>query len=186
MNYREHDELFCSEVAALAYEEAGIALWAGLSTLSSPGLRSWLASFGVEHFETQEPSDLEYDPQLVVVAEWRDPDVLFNDHLDNAVIDVMLERADQGEMLGYPWYQLPAGRLLKAYSSILNLFGGVGPVPEGMSASSALRHLAFTDRNRRLSEEAHGRAAAFQEERGYVPPYWELVRIAREVLQAES
>jgi hypothetical protein len=56
-----------------------MALWMGISHISSPGLRKWLSAFGVTHFETQEPSDLEYDPQLVVVAEWRDPETLRKD-----------------------------------------------------------------------------------------------------------
>jgi len=37
------------------------SLWSGILHISSPGLRKWLAAFGVRHFETQEPSDLEYD-----------------------------------------------------------------------------------------------------------------------------
>src|SRR4030042_868159 len=44
-----------------------------LSRISSPGLASWLSGFGVTHFETQEPSDLEYDPQLALGAEGPDP-----------------------------------------------------------------------------------------------------------------
>src|SRR5262249_3111516 len=69
MDYTDASRLFCSEVASSAYRDLGITLWTGLSTISAPGLRRWLADFGVRHFETQEPSDLEYDPQLVVVAE---------------------------------------------------------------------------------------------------------------------
>ena len=41
----------------------------GISTISSPGLRRWLRSFGVRHFETQEPSDLDWSAALIVVAE---------------------------------------------------------------------------------------------------------------------
>jgi len=59
-------------VASSVYGELGVRLWTGLSTISAAGLRRWLSAFGVRHFETQEPSDLEYDPQLVVVAEGRD------------------------------------------------------------------------------------------------------------------
>lgn len=69
MDYRDDAKLFCSEVASAAYRTFGVTLWTGLSTLSAPRLRRWLSAFGVRHFETQEPSDLEYDPQLVVVAE---------------------------------------------------------------------------------------------------------------------
>ncbi|MDX1739809.1 MAG: YiiX/YebB-like N1pC/P60 family cysteine hydrolase, partial [Rhodothermales bacterium] len=60
MDYRDPSKLFCSEVASAAYREVGITLWMGRSTITSEGLRRWLAAFGVEHFETQEPSDLEY------------------------------------------------------------------------------------------------------------------------------
>ena len=92
------------------------------------GLRRWLASFGVRHFETQEPSDLEYDPQLVVVAEWRDAGALMQDHIDNAAIAAMLEGAEAGDALSYPWYQLPVARLAKAYSWLL---GGRRPDSPG-------------------------------------------------------
>ena len=113
MDYRDPARLFCSEVASAAYREIGLDLWMGISTISNPGLRRWLASFGVKNFETQEPSDLEYDPQMLVVAEWRDPGTLFADHIDNAVIDAMLEGAERGDRLEYPWYQLPLVRLAK-------------------------------------------------------------------------
>jgi hypothetical protein len=72
MDFRSNERLFCSEVVSEAYNRRGVALWMGLSHITSSGLRRWLADFGVRHFETQEPSDLEYDPQLSVVAEWRD------------------------------------------------------------------------------------------------------------------
>ncbi len=73
MDINESEKQFCSEVASSAYKKYGITLWTGLSTISSKGTRNWLAAFGVKYFETQEPSDLEYDPQISVVAEWRDP-----------------------------------------------------------------------------------------------------------------
>src|SRR5881392_831153 len=106
MNYRDHTKHFCSEVASAAYEGVGIRLWMGISHVSSRGVTSWLSAFGVRYFETQEPSDLEYDPQLRVVAEWRDPETLFQDHLDNAVIDALLEEAEAGQPLDYPRFML--------------------------------------------------------------------------------
>ena len=147
MDFQNHSKEFCSEVASAPYSQFGIHLWMGKSTISSPGLVSWLAAFGVKNFETQEPSDLEYDPQLQVVAEWRDPETLYKDHVDNAVIDIMLEGADAGDRLDYQWYLLPMARILKVYSVILNWFGGIGPVPEGMNATAALRNQQFSSRH---------------------------------------
>lgn len=180
MDYADPSRLFCSEVASSPYRDLGITLWTGISTISAPGLRRWLASFGVRHFETQEPSDLEYDPQLVVVAEWHDPVALAQDHIDNAVVDAMLEGAERGDALSFPWYRLPAARLLKAYSWVRTRFGATGPIPEGMGPAAALRHASFSARQRRLAERVRDAAGAFEKRRGYWPPYWVLLDLARE------
>jgi hypothetical protein len=180
MDYHDPTRLFCSEVASAAYQPLGVTLWMGLSHLSTPGVTSWLAALGARHFETQEPSDLEYDPQLRVVAEWRDPETLFKDHVDNAVIDVMLAAAERGERLGYNPWQLPGARLAKAWSVALNGLGKIGRVPEGMSAATALRVQRLKANHAALAARLREKAAQFKAERGYVPPYWELVRLARE------
>ncbi len=175
--------LFCSEVASAAYEPFGVKLWMGTSHLSSPGLQRWLRYFGVRSFETQEPSDLEYDPQLVVVAEWRDRETVKEDHYDNAVTDVMLEGAEQGDELAYQRYLLPVVRIAKAYSALMNLMGKVGPVPEGMSSTAALRNFWYSERHDAIALRLAGKAAVFRSEKGYEPPYWELVKLARSAKQ---
>jgi hypothetical protein len=182
MDYADPSHLFCSEVASWPYHDRGVNLWMGISTISQPGLRRWLASFGIQHFETEEPSDLEYDPQLVVVAEWRDPVTLFQDHVDNAVIDAMLEGAERGDRLTYPWYALPVVRVAKGYSVLLERFGRVGPVPEGMSAVAAVRNKAFGRRERRLAAQVDAEATQLAQERAYPPPYWTLLDLARQAV----
>jgi len=180
MDYHDHSKQFCSEVASAAYEQCGVKLWMGISHISSRGVTLWLAAFGVKHFATQEPSDLEYDPQIRVVAEWRDPGALFQDHADNAVIDAMLEHADRGEQLNYPRFMLPFARLAKGYSAVLNTLGQSGPVPEGMRATAAMRHSAFSRKHAALKARLLDLAAEFKRRNGYNPPYWELVKLARE------
>ena len=180
MDYADPSKQFCSEVASAAYQPLGVKLWMGVSHLSTPGVTAWLSAVGVRHFETQEPSDLEYDPQLRVVAEWRDPETLFKDHVDNAVIDVMLERAEAGAKLGYNLWLLPTVRLAKACSVGKNWFGAVGPIPEGMSATTALRVERLKQNHAALRARLLERVEKFRIERGYSPPYWELVRLARE------
>jgi hypothetical protein len=179
MDFNEFEKQFCSEVASSAYKKFGITLWTGLSNISSKGARNWLAAFGVKYFETEEPSDLEYDPKLSVVAEWRDPETLYKDHLDNAVTDVMLEEADSGKSLSYKWYLLPIGRVTKLYSMILNLFGLVGPVPEGMSAEAALKNMEYSETHERIKDKLIVLALQFKTQNGYTPPYWDLVNLAR-------
>jgi len=189
MDYDDPQKLFCSEVASSVYRQLGVPLWTGLSTISAEGLRRWLASFGVRHFETQEPSDLEYDPQLVVVAEWRDPESLRRDHIDNATIDAMLEGANRGDKLSFSWYHLPLARAAKAYSWVVRRFGAYGPIPEGMTPTAALRSQAFSARQLRMADDVDGRARTLEAEQGYPPPYWvllELARAARDQLPATS
>jgi len=181
MDFRDPSKWFCSEVASWAYGQHGVELWKGTTRMSAPGVVRWLSYFGVTHFETQAPADLEYDPQLTVVAEWRDPETLWQDHVDNAVVEAMLEGADQGDTIPAPWWKIAAVRLAKAYSVLLNLFGRAGPVPEGMDATAALRNLELSSLHERMKTAVLARAAAFERDRGYRPPYWELVRVANEV-----
>ena len=179
MDYKDHSKLFCSEVASAAYEQFGVRLWAGISHMSSPGLRKWLSAFGVRHFVTQEPSDLEYDPQLVVVGEWRDQATLKKDHYDNAVTEVMLEGAEKGDEIHYQWYLLPLARIVKGYSIVMNLFGKPGPIPEGMSSTAALRSQYYDKEHKAIMDRLSLKADKFKSDHGYAPPYWELVKLAR-------
>ncbi len=180
MDYTDPTKQFCAEVVSSAYGNLGIDLWMGVSSISSPGLANWLSLMGVKFFETQEPSDLEYDPQLTVVAEWRGLETLFQDHLDNAVIDVMLEGAEKGEGLPYNWYELPLGRLAKAYSVVLNWMGKEGPVPEGMTATTAMRVRKFIATHHAIRDVLKEKAKAYETKNGYRPPYWDLIQLARE------
>lgn len=180
MDHADPTKMFCSEVAAAAYQAQGVRLWSARSQLSTPGVTSWLAALGVRYFETQEPSDLEYDPQLCVVAEWRDPVTLFKDHVDNAAIDALLEGAERGDDLPFNRGMLPLARVAKAWSVLLNQLGKVGPIPEGMSATTALRVDRLKQTHAAIVARIMPAAEQFRAERGYVPPYWELVRLARE------
>jgi hypothetical protein len=176
MDWRDSRKLFCSEVAASAYATQNVNLWMGMSHISSPGLKGWLAGFGVRHFQTQEPSDLEYDPQLQVAVEWRGD--LQRDRAHNAAIDAMLEGAEYGGRLDFPLWKLPLARGAKAISACANLFHLHGKIPEGMDASAALRQVALTERHNVLENHVRKHASLFRTEHGYTPPYWALVRMA--------
>ena len=75
---------------------------------------------------------------------------------------------------------LPFGRLAKGYSMVLNVFGRVGPVPEGMSAAAALRHKRFSQKHAALKARLLALAARYRRQNGYPPPYWELIRLVRQ------
>jgi hypothetical protein len=180
MNVTDHAEQFCSEVASAPYGAHGVELWRHLSTFSSPGLARWMAGFGVRHLETHGPSDLEYDPQLRVIAEWHDPETLLRDHVHNAAIDAMLEQAEAGAALEHDAFMLPIARVLKAWSAVKVALGSEGPIPEGMSATTALRAQWLAKRHGAIEACVEGRMGEYEAEHGRRPPYWTLVALARE------
>lgn len=179
MNFKDSSAMFCSEVVSYAYHKNGIQLWQALSTISSQGVVNWLRDFGVENFVTQMPSDLEYDPQLSIVAEWRDPETLFQDHIDNAVTDVLLEEADKGRQIGYSVWRLPVVRIIKAWCMLKNYFGKPALIPEGMSATQALRNQYFVSMYNKLKVRTIELADGFIQTNHYRPPYWQLVKLSR-------
>jgi hypothetical protein len=183
MNFYDSTALFCSEVGSYAYKKIGIQLWQAVSTISSQGVVNWLSNFGVENFVTQMPSDLEYDPQLSVVAEWRDPETLMKDHIDNAVMDALLEQADKGKVIEYSHWQLPFIRIIKGWCSIKNKFGKVGIIPEGMSATQALKNQTFVAIYNNVKMETKALSDQFIKENNYRPPYWQLVAMAKSVAE---
>jgi len=179
MNFYDASAMFCSEVASYAYKKEGVVLWQNISTISSPGVVNWLHDFGVENFVTQMPSDLEYDPQLAVIAEWRDPETLFKDHVDNAAMDALLEKANDGQSISYNHWLLPIVRVVKGYCWMKNLLGKEGLIPEGMNATRALKNQTFVAMHEAISRYTLQKAEAFLKENGYRPPYWQLVKFAR-------
>jgi hypothetical protein len=126
------------------------------------------------------PSDLEYDPKLSIVAEWCDPQTLFKDHVDNAVMDALLERANEGLAIDYDHWLLPIARLVKIFSLIQNRAGKPGIIPEGMSATQALKNNAFVELYQETRKKTESEIKQFINDKGYRPPYWQLVAFARE------
>jgi hypothetical protein len=179
MNTGDPKAMFCSEVPAHAYQKYGLKPWKAASTISSDGVIRWLHDFGVDNFETEMPSDLEYDPSLDVVAEWRDPETLWKDHIDNAVMDALLEKANEGKEIGYNRFLLPVARMIKAYSFLKNCLGREGLIPEGMSATRALKNESLVNMNRKVKEKVIKAAGDFTREYHYTPPYWQLLKFAR-------
>jgi hypothetical protein len=76
-------------------------------------------------------------------------------------------------------------RVMKAYSLMLNAAGRPGPVPEGMSATTALRSKWLDERHQVIKADVLRRAEAFTAKKGYVPPYWQLFEMARAAVERQ-
>ena len=183
LDWRDPTRFFCSEVPYHAFRSVGIDLWAYQSTISSPGLKDWLGALGARHFVTIVPTDLEYDPRLGAVAEWRNPETLRQDRFDNVTMDALLEGAEKGDRLTYTWYKLPVATIVKGWSLFQSLLGATPKIPNGMSASTALTVDGLMNRiHPLLRSDIQESAARFKESNGYEAPYWILMDIARKAL----
>lgn len=178
MDYHDADKMFCSEVASYAYSTQGIKLWSIPSGISHPGAVAWLNSFGVQYFSTQMPSDLEYDNEMMLIAEWYDRDLLWEDHVYNAAMDALYEQAKKGLSPEASYWLLSVARVLKGWSIMKNKLGYIGPIPEGMNATTALKNTWLTENHEDLVKRVKVSATEFQKTKGYLPPYWQLVKMA--------
>ena len=185
MDSTDDAKQFCSEVPLHGYRAVGIELWPGPTTVSDAGTMGLFAAFGVRTSKLLAPSDLEYSPRLVAAAEWRDTEQLRKDRIDNAVIDAMISRV--GTKDGLPAAQphlLPPARAAKAWSWLLNRMGKKGPIPEGMSASRALRVRSMSWRHGVIRERLEELLAEREAADGYVAPYWTVVALAEQAADA--
>jgi hypothetical protein len=82
--------------------------------------------------------------------------------------------------ISYPVLKLPFVRLVKAWCMLKNLFGSVGIIPEGMSATQALKNQRFVSKHKNLLAASLIRIAEFRNKHKYRPPYWQLVKLCRE------
>jgi len=100
MNYKDHEDLFCSEVVYEGYEVAsGGTLDIPLNkTKFNPGLLKFLEQIGIDvdkdnidTFLTFGPGDTEFDPNFEIVAEWRNPAKMTDTRQKDAVLTKMME-----------------------------------------------------------------------------------------------
>jgi len=181
MAWENDDGYFCSQVVYKAYKKMGVPLWAYKSKVKAKGLRRWLGQMGVRHFTMIIPSDLEYEPRLAPVAEWLKLDTLKDDRYDSAILDVLLEAAEQGYNLEYQWYQRIPGSVLKGVSVTKDMLGKEPKIPKGMSTDAALRVHSLTEKvHPLLKASLKHKAGAFHQAKGYHAPYWQLLIMARD------
>jgi len=91
-----------------------------------------------------------------------------------------LEEADKGKEIKYNHWQLPLVRLVKGWCIIKNYFGKSGIIPEGMSATQALKNQYFVSMYKSLKATTSIKIQHFIEVNNYQPPYWQMINLARE------
>jgi len=183
MDWKNDKRMFCSEIVYHGYRAAGIEVWNYRATLSLPGLVRWLGDMGVREFSTLIPSDIEYDPAFMPVAEWRNAEALQQDRFDNVTLDVLLEAAERGDRLGFSGFNRIPGSMVKLWSGMESAVGITPTIPAGMTVETVLRVRSLMKYvHPRLRQGIERRAQVFRDRRGYPPPYWTLTQMARQEL----
>ena len=95
-------------------------------------------------------------------------------------MDALLESANKGLEIEYNQWLLPLARIVKGFSMLQNAIGKPGIIPEGMSATQALKNNAFVELYQETRTKTEGEIQQFIRDKGYRPPYWQLVAFARE------
>ena len=98
-------------------------------------------------------------------------------------MDVLLEKAEKGREINYSIIRLPLVRVVKGWCMLNNFFGKPAIIPEGMSATQALKNQFFVAMYVKLSNATKLLADQFIIEKHYKPPYWQLVNLARKANQ---
>ena len=93
-------------------------------------------------------------------------------------MDAMLEEANKGVVIGYDHWKLPFVRLVKGWCLLKNAFGKTGIIPEGMSATTALKNQRFVAMNKAVNAAVKEKADSFLSVNHYRAPYWQLVAFA--------
>jgi hypothetical protein len=70
--------------------------------------------------------------------------------------------------------------LVKGWCIIQNYFGKTGIIPEGMSATQALKNQYFVAMYKKLKIATTVKIQQFVKENNYQPPYWQMINLARE------
>jgi len=183
MNPDDPSALFCAEMVYLAYGEAGMVLWPARSRLDTPGIIRLLGPLGVRQFVTLTPQDLELDPRLAAVAEWRYIHALRKDRIENALIGALFGAAERGASFRAPPFLLAESRLIRGFSNVQSFLGFPPAMPEGMNPSSAARAAGFQKHiYPTLMLAISNKAEAFRRAEGYEPPAWVLAGFAKEAL----
>ena len=104
MNYKNDDEIFCSEVIYHGYLNAGRKLY-GVDydvpehkTTFSPGLIDFLNGIGIDvnkknikSFKTFGPGEIQFDSRFDIIAEWRNPLKLKDTRFKDAILTKIFE-----------------------------------------------------------------------------------------------
>ena len=100
MDYKENEELFCSEVVydGFNYASVGKIDIPRYKTNFDAKLTDFLNQLGIDVskdnialFDTFGPGDIEYDNRFELVAEWRNPKKIVNTRIKDAVLSKMFE-----------------------------------------------------------------------------------------------
>lgn len=113
MNMNDADDIFCSEIVRIAFQDAGVPGVPLFPSTINPRNRSFVDAIGVTERVTFAPADIELDHRFTLVAEWRDHRRLHTSHYMDAVLMAM-----------YSWMEVYNYHLIPSAEHSLKAFLG--------------------------------------------------------------
>lgn len=115
MDYKNHDEIFCTEIIYMGYKKASGDLleFPEHKTQFNPGLINFLKILGinvdkesVKTFKTFAPGDIQFDPNFEVVAEYRHPAKLRDSREKDVILTKLFEWMIKDQYMFTPTFDI--------------------------------------------------------------------------------
>lgn len=177
LDKEETEALYATELISMIYQQYDIELGLNISGVNSENNQKWLQQLGVKHYDYIEPFEFEFDPNLEYVGEVLSAEHFMEENVELAITYAALENFEE-ETLSDNIMNLPKARLMKFYSSSLNLFGIEGPIPKGMSAETSVAYQKFEDNFGKIYSSMNSKIDSFETHNQFRPTYPRLLQIA--------
>jgi hypothetical protein len=169
MNFDDDSEFSCSELVQFAFRESSdgkIQVPRFASSLGELAKQRFIQVLGIRQPAIYSPSDLEPDPDLVTVAEWRDYSRTARTRLQDAILTSLFHwMTDQRYELTYQGLTQGLGNL---YWEVLRPAGiGTGAAPANMTRGFFKTMLALRSVTRGLEQHLAGQDRRHRQTTGW-------------------
>ncbi|MCB0504753.1 MAG: hypothetical protein KDC58_04540 [Cyclobacteriaceae bacterium] len=126
-----------------------------------------------------EPFELEYDPQLMVVGEWYNTQTLYDKRVLTAATSSVILSSPKMRFVNP--ILLPIYRIKKGLSMIMNQFGYKGLIAQGVSAQTQMALDALHQEQKKVVEELSEELHKYESEQKHRATYLKMLQSAKEI-----
>ncbi len=129
------------------------------------------------------PFEVELDPRFIIVGEWYNSNLLYENRLLAAATYAIMKYNSSSNFISY--LSLPFYRLLKAYSMLIGVFGFNQPIPSGISAQTHLVYNSLVKQQQKTVEALRLALQSYEKKHRHKATYLKMLQKADEIMFAE-